>query len=101
MSFVVRLAKSFYGLGSSGEDVLKEPPMRRTTDKTLAKHDEGREMSYCVGRKMVELRPEVVHYTSEEGMRRHREASVHVTEQQDALPLLGRRLSLALRRQPP
>ena len=75
--------------------------MGRTTDKALAKHDEGRKMSYCVGRKMVELCPEVVHDTSEEGMRRQREAPVHVTEQQDTLSLLRRRLRLALRRQSP
>ncbi len=58
-------------------------------------------MSDGIGRKMVEQRPEVDHYTFQEGMRRQRETSVHVAEQQDALPLPGCRLDLILRQQPP
>ena len=101
MRFIIRLAESFDSLRSSREYMFEQPPMGGAADETLAQHDEGREMSYCVGGKMVKLRPKVVHYTFEEGMRRQRETSVHVAEQQDALPLPGRRLGLAFRRQPP
>ena len=70
MGLIVRLAKLFDGLGSSGEDVLKEPPMRGTSNKALAKGDECSKVGYCVWRKMMELRPEVGHDTSEEGVGR-------------------------------
>ena len=58
-------------------------------------------MGYRVWRKMVELRPEVIHDTFEERMRGQREAPVNVAEEQDALPLSWRRLNLVVRRQPP
>ena len=48
----------------------------------------------------MELRPEVSHDTSEEGVGRQGEAPEHMAEQQNALPLLRRRLRLAFR-QPP
>ena len=101
MSFVIRLAKLFDGLGSSREDMFEKPPMGRTADETLARHNEGREMSYGIRGKVVKLRPEVVHYAFEERMWGQGETSMHVAEQQDALPLPGRRLGLTLRRQPP
>ena len=66
MGFIVRLAKLFDSLGPSGEDVLKEPPMGGTSNKALAQSDECGEMGYRVGRKMMELRPEVIHNTSKE-----------------------------------
>ena len=49
----------------------------------------------------MELRPEVIHNTSKEGVGRQGEAPIHVVEQQDTLSLLRCRLRLALRRQPP
>ena len=101
MGFIIRLAKLFDSLRPSGEDVLKEPPMGGTSNKALAKGDECGKVGYRVRRKMMELRPEVIHNTSEEGVGRQGEAPEHVAEQQDALSLLRRRLRLALRRQPP
>ena len=49
----------------------------------------------------MELSTKVIHDAFEEGVRGERKTSVNMAEEQDALPLLGHRLRLALRRQPP
>ena len=74
--------------------------MGRTSYEALAEGDECGKMSYRIRRKVMELRPEVVHNTSEERMGRQGETSGHVAEQKNALSLLWRRLHLAFR-QPP
>ena len=81
--------------------MFEKPPMGRTTDEALTQDYESREMGDGIRGKVVELRPKVVHYAFEERVRGQGETSMHVAEQQDALPLPGRPLGLTLLRQPP
>ena len=69
MCFIIRLAESFDGLGSSRKYVLEQPPMGRTANETLAQNYESREMSNGVRGKVVKLCPEVIHDALEERMR--------------------------------
>ena len=101
MRLIIRLAKSFDGLGSGGKDVFEQTPMGRAADETLAQNYKGRKMGDGIRRKMVKLGPEVIHDALEERMRGQRKTSVDVAEEQDALPLPRHWLNLVLRRQPP
>jgi len=75
--------------------------MGRAADEALAHNYESGEMGNSIRGKVVKLCPEVVHNALEERMRGQRETSIDMAEQQDTLPLPGRRLDLILRRQPP
>ena len=70
MCLIIRLAKLLNRLRSSGENTFEEPPVGRTSYEALAEGDECGKMSYRIRRKVMELRPEVSHDTSEEGMGR-------------------------------
>ena len=67
-----------------------------TIQEILIERDEGREVDNGSWGKVMELSSEIVEERPQEGMGRHREASLNVGVEQDVLVLLTRQLDPAI-----
>ena len=82
----------FHRLGATGEDVLKEAPVRPATQEAFAQRHVGGEIHYGVGCEVVELCPKEIQKPPEERVGRQRKPTIEVGGQKNALTLLRLRL---------
>ena len=79
-------------LGATGEDVLKEAPVRPATQEAFTQRHVGGEIHYGVGCEVVELRPKEIQTPPEERVGRQRKPMVDVGGQKNTLTLPRLRL---------